>query len=278
MKVELSCSRIKKIARQMFRGHWPGAFLAVFICTVLINGPGLIAYYLSGSQAVSMIVELYSLFVTGPLTLGLSNYYLEVFRGTNELGMGSFTSRLGYSLNALALYVTEMILIFFWSLLLVVPGIIAAIRYSQAFYVLADDPEQRPMDCIRASNRLMLNNKGKYVLLWLSFLPWLIVANIPAGIVRSQLMGPVSVYHLEEYARRFSEVSNQPVVVLLSILTLFVQVYILASNACFYDLACGNLVVEHGDVTYDGYIADSVDRYEITGFESKYKDNEEDLR
>ena len=276
MKVELSCSRIKKIARQMFRGHWPGAFLAVFICTVLVNGPGLIVYYLSGSKTVSMIVELYSIFVTGPLTLGLSNYYLEVFRGTNELGMGSFTSRLNYSLNALALYVTEMILVFFWTLLLIVPGIIAAIRYSQAFYVLADDPDQRPLECIRASNRLMLNNKGKYVLLWLSFLPWLIVANIPAGIVRSQLIGPVSFYRLEDYALKLSEVSNHPVVVLLSLLTLFVQVYMLASNACFYDLAAGNLVVEHGDVTYDGYIADSVDKYEITGFESKYKDNEEE--
>ena len=276
MKVELSCSRIKKIARQMFRGHWPGAFLAVFICAVLVNGPSLIVYYLSGSKTVSTIVEIYSIFVTGPLTLGLSNYFLEVFRGTNELGMGSFTSKLSYSLNALALYVTEMILIFFWTLLLVVPGIIAAIRYSQAFYVLADDPDQRPMECIRASNRLMLNNKGKYVLLWLSFLPWLIVANIPAGIVRAQLMGPVSVYHLDDYMLKLAEVSNQPLVVLLSILTLFVQVYILASNACFYDLAAGNLVVEHGDVTYDGYIADSVDKYEITGFESKYKDNEEE--
>lgn len=276
MKVELSCSRIKKIARQMFRGHWPGAFLAVFICAVLVNGPSLIVYYLSGSKTVSTIVEIYSIFVTGPLTLGLSNYFLEVFRGTNELGMGSFTSKLSYSLNALALYVTEMILIFFWTLLLVVPGIIAAIRYSQAFYVLADDPDQRPMECIRASNRLMLNNKGKYVLLWISFLPWLIVANIPAGIVRAQLMGPVSVYHLDDYMLKLAEVSNQPLVVLLSILTLFVQVYILASNACFYDLAAGNLVVEHGDVTYDGYIADSVDKYEITGFESKYKDNEED--
>ena len=278
MQVTLSCSRIKKIARQMFRGHWPGAFLAVFVCTVLINGPGLIVYYLSGSQTVSTIVELYSLFVTGPLTLGLSNYYLQLFRGTAEPGMGSFTDKMPYLLNAVALYITEAALIFLWSLLLVVPGIIAAIRYSQAFYVLADAPETRPIECIRQSNRLMLGNKGKFLLLQLSFIPWLILAAIPAGIMRSQLMdiNISSIYSLEDVMQRASIASKNPLVVLLSLLSLFVQVYILASNACFYDLACGNLVVEHGDVTYDGYIADSVDKYEITGFESKYKDQEEE--
>ncbi|MCR5009581.1 MAG: DUF975 family protein [Clostridia bacterium] len=279
MKVTLSCSRIRKIARQMFRGHWAGAFLAVFICAVLVNGPGYIVYYLSGSRTASTIVELYTVFVTGPLTLGLSNYFLNVFRGTAELGMGSLTERGPYLLSGVALYVTEMILVIMWSFLLVVPGIIAAIRYSQAFYVLADEPDMNPFDCIRQSNRLMLGNKGKYLLLLLSYLPWLILASIPAGIVRSNLVGSAAVYDvagLEALLSRLSAASMHPAVILLSVLTLFVQVYVMAGTVCFYDLANGSLVVEHGDVTYEGYIADSVDRYEITGFESKYKDQQED--
>ena len=176
----------------------------------------------------------------------------------------------------MALYVTEFIFVCLWSMLLVVPGIIAAIRYSQAFYVLADDPDARPMECIRRSKELMNGNKGKFTLLTLSFLPWLILAALPAGIVRSQMINVGTIYDLADLAQRLDRVSMQPVVVLLSMLPLFVHVYILASTACFYDLACGNLVVEHGDVTYDGYIADSVDKYEITGFESKYKDQEEE--
>ena len=262
----------------MFRGHWGGAFLAVFVCAVLVNGPAYIVYYLSGSKTVAMLVDLYTIFVTGPLTLGLSNYFLNVFRGTGEPGMGSFTDRGAYLLSGVALYVTQMILIFLWSLLLVVPGILAAIRYSQAFYVLADDPEARPMECIRRSKELMNGNKGKFVLLLLSFLPWIILAELPAGIMRSQLLGRVSFYDLEALAAKMDTVSMHPLVVLLSILTLTVQVYVLASTACFYDLANGSLVVEHGDVTYEGYIAESVDRYEITGFESQYKDHEEDRR
>jgi uncharacterized membrane protein len=276
MKVTLSCSRIRKIARQMFRGQWAGAFLAVFICTVLTNGPGYIAYYLSGSETVTTIINLYSLLISGPLTLGLSNYFLDAFRGTSELGMGSFTGKANYLLNAIALYVVEMLLVFLWSLLLVVPGIIAAIRYSQAFYVLADDPQLGPLECIRRSKELMNGNKGKFALLILSFVPWMILAALPAGIVRSQMIGNFSIYDMEGLINRINAASMHPAAVLLSLLTLFVQVYMMASTACFYDLANGSLVVEHGDVTYDGYIADSVDRYEITGFESKYKDQQED--
>ena len=301
MKITLSCSRIKKIARQMFRGQWPGAFLAVFLCAVLINGPGYIAYYLSASQTVNSIISVYSLLVNGPLTLALTGYFLDVFRGNNELGMGSFSSRAGYVLNGLMLYVTEMLLILlrcipavfavtmaamgyspvFYAVgvLLFIPAVMAAIKYSQAFFVLAEQPDLRPMECIRRSKELMNGNKGKFVLLQLSFVPWLILAEIPSGIVRSQMAGTISInsiYNLEDLLNRIDAAAMHPAAVALSILTLLVQVYLLASNACFYDLASGSLVVEHGDVTYDGYIADSVDRYEITGFESKYKEQQED--
>lgn len=279
IRVTLSCSRIRKIARQMFRRSWPGAFLTVFICTVLTKGPGYIVYYLSGSQTVSTIVDLYVLFISGPLALGLSNYFLNVFRGTSEPALGSFTGRTEYLLNGVALYVTEMMLIILWSCLFVVPGLLAAIRYSQAFYVLADEPDTNPFDCIRRSKELMYGNKGKFALLLLSYAPWLILASIPAGIVGSGLIGSMQAYNaagIQSLLNRSIAASMHPTVLLLSMLTLFVQVYMLAGTACFYDLANGSLIVEHGDVTYEGYIADSVDRYEITGFESKYKDQEED--
>ena len=301
MKVTLSCSRIRKIARQMFRGHWAGAFLAVFICAVLINGPAYIAYYLSASKTVNSIISVYSLLINGPLILALTGYFLDVFRGSAEYSMGSFTSRANYIINGLMLYVVEMLLIvlrcmfsvFALSLavygyspvfyvlgaLLLIPGILAAIQYSQAFFVLAEQPDTRPMECIRRSRQLMNGNKGKFVLLQLSFVPWMVLAALPSGIVRSQLVGTISansLYDMEGLISRLDAASMNPAVVLLSLLTLLAEAYMLASNACFYDLACGSLVVEHGDVTYEGYIADSVDRYEITGFESKYKDQQED--
>ena len=39
-----------------------------------------------------------------------------------------------------------------WSLLFWIPGIIAAYRYSQAYYILAENPDKGIMDCIRRAN------------------------------------------------------------------------------------------------------------------------------
>lgn len=43
------------------------------------------------------------------------------------------------------------IFVMLWSLLFWFPGIIAYYRYSQAFYILAENPEKGIMDCINES-------------------------------------------------------------------------------------------------------------------------------
>ena len=278
MKVTLSCSKIKKIARQMVGGNWAKGFLVVFISIVLAGAPAVLAYYLSRSLAVSYFVDLYTLFVTGPITYGVTNFFLDVFRKRQEPGIGSFTAGLPYILNAVVLYFLELVLVFLWSLLLVVPGIIAAIRYSQAFFVLADNPGMNAFECLRISKQLMQQNKGKFFALQLSFMPWLLLSVLPGSLMQAQYMGFSATWSMEQIAAASHAASMQPLVVILRLLTVFVTAYMLSANACFYDLASGSLVVEHGDVTYDGYISDSIDTYEIQGFESEYKDNEEDWR
>ena len=56
----------------------------------------------------------------------------------------------------------QSLFIFLWSLLLIVPGIIAAIRYSQAFFILADDPSKGIRQCMDESKAMMNGNKMKY--------------------------------------------------------------------------------------------------------------------
>ena len=61
---------------------------------------------------------------------------------------------------------------FLWSLLFIIPGIVAAYRYSQAFYVLIDNPEMGVLECISKSKELMRGNKLDLFLLQLSFIGW----------------------------------------------------------------------------------------------------------
>ena len=71
------------------------------------------------------------------------------------------------------------IFIFHRSLLLVVPGIIAAYRYRQALYIMLDDPDKSVLQCIRESKAMMAGHKGELFVMDLSFIGWNILSSIP---------------------------------------------------------------------------------------------------
>lgn len=72
--------------------------------------------------------------------------------------------------------------VFLWSLLLIIPGIIKVISYSQAFYIKTENPQMSPMECLRASEDLMRNNKMEYFVLQLSFIGWFILCVLTFGL------------------------------------------------------------------------------------------------
>lgn len=43
---------------------------------------------------------------------------------------------------------------FLWSLLFIIPGIIAAISYSMVYFVALDNPELKAMDVIKKAKKL----------------------------------------------------------------------------------------------------------------------------
>ncbi|MBO5555785.1 MAG: DUF975 family protein [Oscillospiraceae bacterium] len=94
----------------------------------------------------------------------------------------------------LRLAVLELVTSFFvalWSLLLVVPGIIALYRYRFAPYIMLDHPEMSIMDCIRESKRMTQGYKGQLFTLDLSFIGWALLAALPyAGYVAEIFLIP----------------------------------------------------------------------------------------
>jgi hypothetical protein len=74
------------------------------------------------------------------------------------------------------------IFIILWSLLLLIPGIIAAFRYSLCFYILADHPEMGIMEVLNESKRMMKGNKWKMFCLNISFIGWAILGILTLGI------------------------------------------------------------------------------------------------
>lgn len=61
-----------------------------------------------------------------------------------------------------------------WSMLFVIPGIIAHYRYRQGLYLLLDHPEMSALQCVRASKQMMQGNKWELFQLDLSFVGWVL--------------------------------------------------------------------------------------------------------
>lgn len=79
----------------------------------------------------------------------------------------------------IVLYLQILVRVSFWSLLLVVPGIMAAYSYRLAPYLMLDNPNMSSTDCIRASKSMMHGHKGDLFMLDISFIGWQFASYIP---------------------------------------------------------------------------------------------------
>lgn len=92
---------------------------------------------------------------------------------------GNLLDGFGCWWRIILLSILQSIFIFLWSLLFVIPGIIAAYRYRMALYLLLDHPEMSPLECIRESCRMMSGHKAELFYLDLSFIGWILLGAIP---------------------------------------------------------------------------------------------------
>lgn len=74
------------------------------------------------------------------------------------------------------------VFVFLWSLLLVVPGIIAALAYSFAI-VLVVDEDLEAKEAIKKSKEMMKGHKWDYFVFGLSFIGWILLVPFTLGIL-----------------------------------------------------------------------------------------------
>lgn len=178
-----SCSNLRALARNALKGKWVSAALAIFVYLIAISLPAdIINLLFGGEDKLSIMSELYTILVTGPFTLGVSLYCINLFRGEHH-DIGQIFYGFERFFKALGLLFAMGFFIFLWTLLLIIPGIVAAYRYSFAFYILVDHPEYGIMKCIEESKKMTKGNKMKIFLLSLTFIGWGILASIPSGIL-----------------------------------------------------------------------------------------------
>ena len=237
---------IRALARQALQGRWIEAFLLLLVITAIQQVPVTLINRISSTGILGFIAQIYSILIAGPMAVSTAYYFIKLFRQRNG-GLDDIRYGFGFAQKSIVLYLNMVIRIFLWTLLFIIPGIIAGIRYTMAPYILADDPSKTPQQCIAESSAMMRGNKLNYVILMLSFIGWLILANIPSGLTQYTLVPDAANYlnstDPSQYMNALAAAASHPLVLLTSIPSLLVNAYMNTATACFYDLANGNLSV-----------------------------------
>jgi len=168
---------LMRASREALRGKWGIAILTFFIYTLLTTTSGTLrahGSFLTLSSTLTLIIG-------GPLALGAAIFSLTIARG-KEGNLGQLFDGFNHFATALVTYLLMLLYVFLWLLLLIVPGIIAALGYSMTFYILADDPQIKPQDALKKSKSMMDGHKEKLFYLCLRFLLLGILCILTLGI------------------------------------------------------------------------------------------------
>ena len=202
----LVASDFRQQAREALKGNWGVAVLTGFVAVLLggTSGMGSGSGNSSGGEnsngvlgdlwnsefgilvaKILGIVAIWSLLVFiigGAVQLGYIRFNLNLIDRTGGAQFSDLFSEFGRFGTAFCLRLLTTIFTVLWTLLFIIPGIIAVFRYAVAPYILQEHPEIGASEAIRRSKELMNGNKWRLFCLEFSFIGWAILSALTFGI------------------------------------------------------------------------------------------------
>ena len=233
----------RRIAREALTGKWLIAIATGLVASILGAGNGNMPQItihtdapsagvnLNGQQILSSSEGLNS--NLGALILGGFSYIMIVafIIGLVLFVLGSFVS-VGYAkfnlnlvdrkevtINTLFDYFSywkttavarflRNLYVFLWSLLFIIPGIIASLSYAMTDYILAENPEMTASEAIKQSKTMMNGNCWRLFCLEFSFFGWNLLAVLTCGVGYLWLTPYMSAAYAAFY-REISQTENE---------------------------------------------------------------------
>jgi uncharacterized membrane protein len=137
--------------------------------------------FMIGILAFISLLAIIAFFLGGVIRLGYCRFNLNLINNTNPQFKDLF-SRFDIFWKAFGLQLLVVIYTFLWSLLFIIPGIIAAISYAMAPYILEENPSMGINEAITRSKDMMYGNKWRFFCLSFSFIGWSILCVFTLGI------------------------------------------------------------------------------------------------
>ena len=136
------------------------SYFQVFICIILAS---ILPQIISSVSPQNLYLNIAVVSLSGYIQLGLAVFCLDVF----NKGEGEFTTifKQFNSFKPVIFIIILSIAILVGFILLIIPGIIIGLMYSQVFFILADDPDIGVIEAFNLSEKMMRNHKWQLFML-----------------------------------------------------------------------------------------------------------------
>ena len=174
---------LKSNAKAQLSGKWGLAIGTLLVGTIIISGFSSAVGFIEPKSSISInLGRLINILFGGVITLGISKFVLNIATNKEEASFNDLFSGFNIYLKTLGLWIVMGLCIGIATICLIVPGIIVALMFSQAFFILCENNEKSIDECLKESIEIMKGYKVDLFVLGLSFIGWWIVAVITFGI------------------------------------------------------------------------------------------------
>ncbi len=195
-------SDYRRLGRQSLQGNWGLSILVCFVAALLggtatgassfnlnldedqialiSKSPALLTFF-QFFLTYALIASFVSFIIGGTIQLGCCQYFLDQYDG-KPLAFKTLFSHFFQFANGFCLRLLTDIFTALWTLLFIIPGLVASYRYAMAPFIQAEHPEYSALDCIRASKEMMKGHKLELFCLDWSFFGWILLSVLTLGI------------------------------------------------------------------------------------------------
>ena len=176
-------SVLKRNAKAQLNGKWGLTIGTLLVGTIITSGFSSAVGFIEPKSNIPIILGwLIKILLGGVITLGISKFVLNISTNKEEASFNDLFSGFNIYLKTLGLWIVMGLCIGIATICLIVPGIIVALMFSQAFFILCEDNEKSITESLKESYEIMKGYKIELFVLELSFIGWWIVVAITCGI------------------------------------------------------------------------------------------------
>ena len=196
----------KNAALEALRGNWGKAALATlvfFFVACLFSGPSTFSSISTAdtlqdaaySGDIAAMMSIYGkilkfssisfialILLFGPLSIGYDNSMRVLLEGDNAIPQNMFKIAFNNFWHKVWGYFLKYILLYLWTLLFIIPGIIKIFSYAMTNFILEENPELSASEAIHRSRMMMKGHKFDLFWLSLSFIGWFFLCCLTFGI------------------------------------------------------------------------------------------------